>query len=229
MRDLLGPTGWPPVTPQVRAPVAEPRTSPPPQGLLAECLAVRRLGGVRGWGELGAVLGLPPLGIFGLISPTDLSPVSCQAKYFGLAGGAERTEGSQQTSRVGWGGEGRGRCRPPGVGDRTAAGARGSGRLPSPEPPASLAGHAPRALLCPSLAGLLALPRLCTPCGLLPLGASLWLSVPCPRLSGFTRSLSDSGCLSPSVCLWPSLFFPVSGHLHTWGSSRPCPSSPSPL
>lgn len=125
-----------------------------------------------------------------------------------------------------WAGAG---CRPPGVGDRAAAGARGSGRLPSPEPPASLAGHAPRALLCPSLAGLLALPRLCTPCGLLPLGASLWLSAPCPRLSGFTRSLSDSSCLSPSVCLWPSLFFPVSGHLYPWGSLRPCPSSLSPL
>lgn len=57
-------------------------------------------------GELGLQTTTPC--ILSLFPPTDLSPLSCQAKYFGLAGRAERAGGPRKPIRLALGRGGRG-------------------------------------------------------------------------------------------------------------------------
>lgn len=155
---------------------------------------------------------------FGLISPTDLFPLSCQAKYFGLAGGAERAERSQQTNPFGLGagraGAGRGPCtspedsqpaRPAGLGAERAP--RDPGRLSSaPRDPRYSPWHGKLPGLLSALGAGRPLGRLllCTRCDFLPLGSSLVF--PCCSLH-LCPHLSVSSCLSLSVSVAVTPFF----------------------
>lgn len=131
----------------------------------------RRLGACSGRGEarrarVGELSPWPtPSPAFWPYFPNrPVPPLSCQAKYFGLAGGAERTGRSQQANPCGLGagraGAGRGPCTRPGD-SAACAGQRGLGgrarprgpgetlpRAPGPLRPSS-APRAPQASLCP--------------------------------------------------------------------------------
>lgn len=226
--------------------MAELRTTPPrgARSLAAARPAVQpQLGEVRR-GEGGgthlsrsgaggsSVLGPPSPCILALFPQQTCPPLSCQAKYFGLAGGAERTERSRQTNPFGVGRGGGSWARPLRAtqGDTAAAQPAGAGepsapggirgdcprRVPrSPGPP-----PAPRASAPPSgLTGLLRCLLLRTLCDFLSLEASLSLF---PLLSA---SLSSSLCLcfhaeslAPAACHRLCLcgshdFFSVSCHL----------------
>lgn len=171
----------------------------------------------------------PP--VFWPYFPNRPIPLSCQAKYFGLAGGAGRTERSQQTNPFGLGagraGAGRGPCvRPRERAQRAGArepsaprGIRGDPplRVPFPGTPAALLGTLP-ASARPALGvgRFLACLLLCTLCDFLPLEAplSLSLSLSAPLSPFLFSGFSVSSCLSllcvsvaatPFFCLLPSL------------------------
>lgn len=166
---------------------------------------------------------------FGLISPTDLSPhprLSCQAKYFGLAGGAGRTERSQQTNPCGLGagraGAGRGPCTRPGD---SAACAAASGGLAAERAPTPTRG-----------------PRETLPCAPEPLRLSSAQRAPqaslCPR--GWPHSAPHRCDFLPVVVIAVSSYLSLSvsvsvscrlcvGFLVSWSLTFPSPLKPVSL
>lgn len=176
-------------------------------------------------GELGSRTTSPLY--FGLISPTDLSPLSCQAKYFGLAGRAERARGPNKPIRSALGRGGRelgaaptspeiARPRAATCSSCRSDAPRGSGTL-SRRVRAAVRGGLPRLLFgaCWGLAGLLDCLLLRTLGAFLPLEASpplVCISVPISLSLG-----SDCGSPAACGCLCVSCYlrvgFPLGGPL----------------
>lgn len=217
----------------VQTSVAEPRTNHPSPGDPAARgtpLGRSLLGGGRGAQFLVYHTHTHP--ILALFPQQTCQPLSCQAKYFGLAGGRREPRGPSKPIRLGWGRGGRGGrspCTCPG--DTAACAASGClGAERAPRDPGrlgiSLVWQAPGTSLCP-WGWRVSWTAFCSaPCVTFRLWGPSSLASPCSFLHPCLH-LSVSSCLSLSVSLCLSLLFPVScylcvGFLAAW--SLPFPS-----